>query len=342
METYFLSENGLAPFVAKLIARTRVIAPVARKTRFVFAELASPDELRLDYDVTVLPPKKAFFPTRQTLLRFTGKKIESAIAPVAQVLFGVHPYDIKAIDQLDLLFETGHRDDNYLANREHTTIVGSSVQRVLPRAFWASMSPDTEPRGHDAFMTRIDGGYLFEVRTRKGAGLLADGNFAEATRSQVLAAAKANRDAVEECPVQIKYGTAEISSKTRASFQNEGLWESLSADCFSCGTCNIVCPTCYCFDVQDTWNLDQVSGQRARSWDGCLLENFAEVSLGGGNTENFRERPAERFRHRVMRKLTYLNPKLGAPACVGCGRCSTQCVPDIADPAHVIEKIMEA
>lgn len=342
METYFLSENGLAPFVAKLIARTRVIAPVARKTRFVFAELASADDLRLDYDVTVLPPKKAFFPTRQTLLRFSGKKIESAIAPVDQVLFGVHPYDIKAIDQLDLLFEAGHRDNNYLAAREHTTIVGSGVQRVSPRAFWASMSPDTEPRGHDAFITRIDGGYLMEVRTPKGASLLGYGDFTEAGHAHLLAAAKANRDAFEQCRVEVKYGTAEISSKARASFGDDELWESLSADCFSCGTCNIVCPTCYCFDVQDTWNLDQVSGQRTRSWDGCLLENFAEVSLGAGNTENFRERPAERFRHRVMRKLTYLNPKLGAPACVGCGRCSMQCVPDIADPARVIEKIMEA
>jgi sulfhydrogenase subunit beta (sulfur reductase) len=342
MEAHFLSDSDLAPFVAKLIARTRVVAPVAKKDKFIFADLASPADLRLDYDVTILPPKKAFFPPHQTLVRFSGKQIESAIAPVDQILFGVHPYDIKAIDQLDQLFEAGHRDNNYLANREHTTIVGSSVQQVSPRAFWASIGCEREPSGHDAFLTKVDGGYVFEVRTPRGTALLADGAFTPATPAQVSDAVRVNREAAERCAVQIKHGTTEISTKVRASFGNEALWESLAHDCFSCGTCNVVCPTCYCFDVQDTWNLDQVSGERARSWDGCLLENFAEVSLGGGQTENFREHPADRFRHRVMRKLTYLNSKLGAPACVGCGRCSAQCVPDIADPVHIVEKIMEA
>jgi len=342
METYFLSENDLPSFVANLIARTRVIAPVAKKTRFVFADLTSAADLRLDYDVTILPPKTAFFPPRQTLIRFTGKRVESAIAPCDQVLFGVHPYDVKAIDQLDRLFEAGHRDNNYLANRAHTTIIGSSIQRASPRAFWASMGLEVAPAGHDGFLTKIDGGYVFEVRTPKGAALVADGAFVPATQGHVVDAARANRDAVEQCPTHLKYGTAQIAAKVRASFANQALWDRLAEDCFSCGTCNIVCPTCYCFDVQDTWNLDQVSGQRTRSWDACLLENFAEVSLGAGGTENFREHAADRFRHRVMRKMTYLNSKLGAPACVGCGRCSAQCVPDIADPVHIVGEIMEA
>lgn len=342
IDTCFLSGSELARFVQNLIARTRVIAPVSRKNSFVFEELGSPDELRLDHDLTILPPKKAFFPPRQTLIRFQGQKVESAIAPVDQVLLGVHPYDIKAIDQLDRLFAEGNRDNNYLANREHTTIVGSNVQRISPRAFWASMGIEQEPKGHDAFLTKIDGGYVFEVRTAKGAALVDDGAFEPATARQVLDAARIARDTLDSCPVQLRYGAAEVSAKVRASFENEELWEALSADCFSCGTCNLVCPTCYCFDVEDTWNLDQVSGERARSWDGCLLEDFAEVSLGSGATHNFRARPADRFRHRAMRKLTYLNSRLGSPACVGCGRCSTQCVPDIADPVRIIEKIMEA
>jgi ferredoxin len=92
--------------------------------------------------------------------------------------------------------------------------------------------------------------------------------------------------------------------------------------------------------VQDTWNVDQTSGQRTRFWDGCLTEDFAKCSLGEGATENFREQRAARFRHRLMRKATYLNEKLGGPACVGCGRCSAGCTADIADPVRVINRIM--
>ena len=73
-----------------------------------------------------------------------------------------------------------------------------------------------------------------------------------------------------------------------------------------------------------------------------MLPGFAEVSLGGGKTENFREHPHERYRHRVMRKTTYLNDKIGGPACVGCGRCAISCLADIADPVHIVDTIMEA
>ena len=124
----------------------------------------------------------------------------------------------------------------------------------------------------------------------------------------------------------------DIAEKVRASFKNKELWEKLSEKCFSCGSCNIVCPTCYCFDVQDKWNLDQVSGDRTRYWDACLTEEFSKISLGAGAEENFREKRGDRFRHRIMRKASYLNDKLGSPACVGCGRCSVSCTSDITDP----------
>jgi len=149
-----------------------------------------------------------------------------------------------------------------------------------------------------------------------------------------------NAAALERCPEKLEYGTEAIAAKVRAAFRDDELWTTLAADCFSCGTCNTVCPTCYCFDVQDTWNVDQTSGQRTRFWDGCLTEDFAKCSLGEGACENFREEQAARFRHRLMRKATYLNEKLGGPACVGCGRCSAGCTADIADPARVINQIM--
>jgi len=340
MNAYFLKENDLGPLVERLLATTKVIGPVAKKTKFVFAELKAASDLRLDYDCTILPPKKVFFPPEQPLITFRGTKAESCIAPVDQVLFGVHVYDLKGIDILDTLFRADNADQNYLANREHTTIVGCNVQRVAYRAFWGSMG--LKPQGHDAFITRIPGGYVFETRTPKGEALVQHGRFITATIEQHARAVAENEGVGRECAETMKYGAAEVAKKVRAEFCNEPLWQTLAADCLSCGTCNIVCPTCYCFDVQDTWNLDQQSGVRARRWDGCLLPGFAEVSLGGGKTENFREEPYQRYRHRVMRKTTYLNDKIGGPACVGCGRCSLSCLADIADPVHIVETIMEA
>ncbi len=58
------------------------------------------------------------------------------------------------------------------------------------------------------------------------------------------------------------------------------IWEHNSSLCYSCGSCNMVCPTCYCFDVQDSvdWTLD--SGERVRKWDSCMLRDFAQVAGG--------------------------------------------------------------
>jgi formate hydrogenlyase subunit 6/NADH:ubiquinone oxidoreductase subunit I len=340
MSVSFIKEEAFDPFVAALIAAGPVYGPVAKRLKFVFDRLSEPGQLRLDQDVTILPPKKLFFPPAQDLIRFDGDRFRACVEPEDKILLGVHPYDVKALDMTDLLFGEGRPDVNYLAHRETTTIVASSIQRVAPRAFWSSIGADVAPRGHDAFLTRIGGGYVYEARTPKGEALLAHGAFEPATDAQVAAAADASAGLLPPCPETFAHPAGAVARTVRAAFRKERLWDELAADCFSCGSCNTVCPTCYCFDVQDAWNVDQKSGARTRYWDACLTEDFATVSLGGGRTENFRETRGDRFRHRFMRKAVYLNEKLGGPACVGCGRCSAACTADIADPVHVIDRIM--
>jgi formate hydrogenlyase subunit 6/NADH:ubiquinone oxidoreductase subunit I len=143
-----------------------------------------------------------------------------------------------------------------------------------------------------------------------------------------------------KCAELLPYSSTEIATRVRESFGNEELWDELAMDCFSCGSCNLVCPTCYCFDVRDSWNIDQTTGQRTRYWDACLTREFAAVTMAGGQKENFRGHHASRFRHRFMRKAAYLHDKLGGPACTGCGRCSAACTADIADPVRVLNAIM--
>ena len=342
MSAYYIAEHDFDGFVDAMIGATRVVAPVAKRTKFVFGELERSSDLRLDYDVTMLPPKKVFFPPAQDLVRFDGSGVSGCIAPVPLVLLGVHFYDVKGIDMTDYLFRERNEDWNYLAQREASTIVASSIQSIAPRSFWGTIGREVEPKGHDAFLTKLDGGYVFETFTPKGEALLAFGTFREASVGETAEAARVNREVMEHCEERLPYATEEIARKVRDSFGNEAMWDSLAMDCFSCGSCNTVCPTCYCFDVKDEWNLDQSSGTRTRFWDACLTREFAAVTQAGGSTENFREHHSDRFRHRFMRKAAYLNEKLGGPACTGCGRCSRACMSDLADPVRVITTIMEA
>ncbi len=341
MTALFIEDRDFEPFVDALIGARRVVAPVVKRSKFVFADLESAEDLRLDYDVTILPPKKVFFPPTQRIVRFEGEAVRDCIEPVDTVLFGVHFYDVKGIDQTDRLFRERNADWDYLAQREATTIVASSIRTVSLRAFWGTVGSHVEPQGHDAFLTAIDGGYVFETRTPKGEALAPYGAFRPATDAETAEAARVNADVMDRCPERLPYSSEAIAEKVRESFGNEKMWDALAEDCFSCGSCNTVCPTCYCFDVRDAWNVDQRSGARTRYWDACLTREFASVTQAGGEKENFREHHQSRFRHRFMRKAAYLNEKLGGPACTGCGRCSQACTANIADPVRVISHIME-
>ncbi len=339
MQQYYLSDQNLAAFVEGLMGKYPVIAPVAKRTRFVFEELGSAEDLRLDYDTTILPPKKAFFPTKQDLITFDQSGFKPALAPREQVLLGVHPHDIKGIAMSDIFYQDRKVDNNYMAYRNATIIIGASVQNHYKHAFFGSMNAERPVTGHDMFMTRIEGGYVVEPVTPRGNELLPLGQFTAATDAQVATAHEVNVAADRNCPENLNGTAAEIREKVRNSFDSP-IWEELAKDCFSCGSCNIVCCTCFCFDVQDEWNVDGKSGSRFRLWDACLTSEFSEVTSPAG-TENFREERAERYRHRFMRKAAYLNDQLGGPACTGCGRCSGACTANIANPATVINKILE-
>jgi sulfhydrogenase subunit beta (sulfur reductase) len=341
MENYFLKDKDLNSFVENIMNDYPIIAPVAKRNRFIFTELKSPKNLRLDYDTTILPPKKVFFPPKQTLFYFDGDQIDNAINPKKQVLFGVHPYDIKAIRMLDILFAKDYEDNNYLANREATTIIGSNVQKHYKHAFFGTQARDFPLTGHDMFITKITNGYNVEVLTDKGRELLEFDSFQKSSEAQIEEAEEVNKWADDNCPEKLNHDSEEIRKKVRNAFGYGMIWREMSEKCFSCSSCNNVCPTCYCFDVLDEWYLDPEKGERYRRWDGCMALEFAKVSVQGGS-ENFREKKAQRFRHRIMRKACYLNPNLeGSPACVGCGRCSGTCPPDIANPARIINRIME-
>jgi ferredoxin len=344
MHAYFIKISDFNDFINNLIESCPVIAPTAVEPLFSFEKLENALQLRLDYDVTILPPKKVFFPPKQVILRFKDGKFEGTVNAQKQILFGVHDYDIKAIDQTDFLFTENYEDINYTAYRNATTLVGSNIQNVSKRAFWGSISHQVKAKGHDAFVTKLANehkGYLFEVYSDKGRDLLPFGLFTPATEIQIKQAVQINNSIKNKCPEQLEYSQDDMAKTIRQSFNNTVLWDELAKDCFSCGSCNTTCPTCYCFNIEDNWNIDQQSGQRTRYWDSCMTEDFAKISCGSGQSENFRETTGSRMRHRIMRKMVYLNEKLGTQACVGCGRCSIACTADIADPVNIVKRIME-
>ncbi len=337
MKIIKLDQTSFNFWVDRLIKKQCVFGVQSKGDRFVFDTLTRAEDLRLDYDVTILPPKKYFLPQREDLLDFSIKgEYKSITEREPFILLGVHPYDVVAISQMDRVFSADNYDVHYMSRRYNATIISCDVQRASNQVFAGSMNTATVQAGFDILLTKIGDSYLIDARTAKGEALLegltvrtepTDKDLQE--RKQVW---KENARLLQKN--KLKGKPEELPELLEKSYYDP-IWEEKSKLCFSCGSCNLVCPTCYCFDVQDDLNWDMQTGKRTRAWDGCLLRDFAAVAGG----HNFRRQRADRYRHRFYRKGKYMAEKIGQVACVGCGRCIDACIPNIANPVEVYNQL---
>lgn len=343
MSIKVFSKDELQKFTANLIKAGKVVGIKRKENKFAFDTLSDASELILDYDVTLRPPRIFFQPPCEKMLDFkTSPKIEfkEHIESEPITIFGIHTYDLKALNQMDKIWEEKNPDEHYLARRRAATIIAVTPTRASKWSFWGSMGASAVDKGFDLLLTAIGDKYAIEIGTEKGLKLISKhAPFAkDATKEdgQALSNVRGNLQNLCNKDRQVKADTKEISALVASAYENP-IWETQAKKCYSCGSCNLVCPTCYCFDVQDELSLDLVTGQRIRKWDGCLLEKFASVGSG----ENFRGHSKDRFRHRILRKTVYVPEKIGELACVGCGRCSEACLPNITDPVAIINTIKE-
>ncbi|MCK5396921.1 MAG: 4Fe-4S dicluster domain-containing protein [Thermoplasmata archaeon] len=338
-----ISKQDFSAFVNLLIQDDSmdVEGVKAKGSKFVFGPLDSAKELRLDYDVTILPPKKYFLPQYETMMTYDLSHpfhVEGAKFPKKKVIIGVHPYDITGIRQMDSYFLDTDVSTSYLRRRKNTIIIGSDVMNVSEKAFFGCMDTGSVDTGYDLFITDLGDKVMVEIGTHEGEQLLRHAANLHDSSPEDVQKVQAIRNAASEKALRgLKVKPKGWHDLLEKNFESS-VWKEMSDKCLACGSCTLVCPTCFCYDVQDDLNLDLSTGERMRTWDGCLLRQFTEVAGG----EVFRDDIEDRYRHRFHRKGKYLPDRLGFVACVGCGRCSSQCVPDIADPVNLFNKLSEA
>jgi sulfhydrogenase subunit beta (sulfur reductase) len=340
MSIKLIDSEALAAWVDTLVGDQQVVGVQARDDRFAFEPLKKACDLRLDYDVTILPPKEYLQPPREGLLTFKeGEGYTAVSEKEPMILFGVHPYDAVAIGQMDEVFSQDQSDARYVDRRAGITIVATDVQSASANTFAGHMGTAHIDDGCDILLSLIGDKYLVDIKTEKGeaiAGSLKDAPEADAAALDARAKLWDDNDALmKQLDLKAEPGSwPELLDKSYDS----GVWDERAKKCFSCGSCTLTCPTCYCLDVRESVDWSLKSGKRDRVWDGCMLTQFAEVA----GEHNFRKDRANRYRHRYYRKGKYLPSKIGGSiACVGCGRCVTACVAGIASPVEVFNVLAE-
>jgi len=328
MSFKYLPKEKAQDFLSELLKTgIEINAPHKKGEKFyTFEKVTDPSEVVFDYVRTILPPKKYFLPQTESLVEYDlpVTKVESKIDSKPRILFGVHPCDLKGIFLLNKAFSDKNLDSNFVERSKQTIIIGidcvpddncfcTSVGTVIPKNEY-----------FDIFLTDIGNGYLINIATEKGEELIKGISFIRnATDGEIQLRDEFVDRKNNMCKNKMDVPLSELPLIFSGVY-NSHVWEENGEKCVACGRCNLVCPTCYCFDVIDKMNLKLNEGQRIRQWDSCHLEDFTKVATG----EVFREKKSSRDRHRFYRKFYYLS-KYSPSFCVGCGRCGLECLADI-------------
>ena len=333
-----ISKEDFSNFVNALIQDDawNVKGVKSKGNKFAFGTLNSASELRLDYDVTLLPPKKYFFPQRETLFTYEladGFSAKNPAEAKPMVIIGVHPYDIMALLHMDEIFRETKSDPYYFEKRKSSIIIGVNIQKMSKWCFAPIMGCATIDFGFDLMLTDLGNRYAITSGSEKGEALLAKyaKNVTIALARDVQLVSQKKTDILHMAQQKLDFSPELIPELLSKTYGESVFWEKHSEKCLACGSCVLVCPTCYCFDVKDNPDLSLERGERIRTWDGCLLEDFAKIASG----ENFRATRPTRYRHRYFKKGKYLFDRFGFISCVGCGRCSSNCLPNIANPVNL-------
>jgi ferredoxin len=319
-----------------MMADYRVCGPVQHNGGYAFQVLEDSNDLQLAYPTTILPPKKFLLPPQEAILEYTKStgEVRSPDADPPTVILGVHSCDLHAIQLLDRVFSTGHPDSLYMQRRSRTRIV--SIECLTPcdeNSFCKSMGTMTADEGYDLHLIDLGDAYAVDVGTEGGEELL---HYAAAQSADQKDEDRLNAVLSGKWPLfpyRLDCDVSDLPSLLNMSMKSP-LWEELGERCLACAACTNVCPTCFCFDVQDDIDLTLDHGVRVRKWDSCQLDEFATVTGG----HNFRKSRALRQRHRFMRKGKYILDAHGFLGCVGCGRCARACPVDIT-PVGVFNEL---
>jgi ferredoxin len=234
---------------------------------------------------------------------------------------------------MDRAFSEGEMDDQYMKKRENSLLVGLYPTKHFKYRFSKSVVKDQFYKVADLMLVDMGSDYAIEVVSEKGRKYLKESKAKKSnyTVKEIEEAKNRIRDD-QKLPLSV-----ELSPEYLTRNYHHPAWKYFGDKCFSCGSCVLVCPTCYCFDVREEIDLSLSEGERVRVWDGCMLEDFALVADG----HNFRREPSSRFKHRIFKKGKYLPEKYRYYGCVGCGRCADACTADIAGPVKVFKYIIE-
>jgi len=240
-----------------------------------------------------------------------------------KAFIGVRPCELNAILIQDKVFLKGSViDTSYRDLREDVFIVAINCTSPAGTCFCASMNAGPKAKeGFDISLTELLDGerhyFIAEAGSSLGQDILNGVPGQDALSDEIAAGAKAIENATEK--MGRKVDTTDIKELLYANSGSQ-VWDEVATRCLSCGNCTMVCPTCFCFTVEDRLDLTGDHAERWSKQDSCFSIDFSFIHDGPVRTS-----VRARYRQWLTHKMGAWQDQFGTSGCVGCGRCITWC-----------------
>jgi formate hydrogenlyase subunit 6/NADH:ubiquinone oxidoreductase subunit I len=338
-----LSKGQFRLLVELILQSNEVIAPkkvgtnVRGEPIHQFLPIGSFEQMDLDYQTTEYSAKTYFLPYRENLCRFDfedadwEQEIAYRIQPRA--IIGLRAHDINALLKLDKVFTRDKFPSPYYISRRKNTFVIGLDHVPLEDEFSQSMGADIVTHGFDLFLTDLGDRYFVAIDSDRGFSLLNQVEVREVEEDDTQAYKEVRRQILEGFKTQIN--AKNLPNLLDLEFTSE-VWEKWGNKCLSCGSCAMVCPTCYCYGVVAEVAMDFRTATKVKQLYSCNLLDFARVAGG----HNFRPDQETRLKYRYYHQHRGFMEDYEEPKCVGCNRCGRVCLAGINPPA-VIKDLYE-
>ena len=342
MKCVKIDKKLFAGGIERLQTSYRLFGPVKDNNFHDFQALhvgETPDPTMLN---TRLSPKSIVYPQSELMFEYSlddSKKDSHILKEIVpdnspRVVIGIRPCDAKAFLLVQHNFDTlEYKDPYWVRAYEATTFVGLACNTPCSTCFCTTAgSGPFHEAGSDVLLVDTGDYYVAKIITPKGENLFKLAGWEEEAGSDNAVREIENLKQAAEARITTRVNTDKLREKRTTDLFDASFWEEFAFSCINCGTCTYVCPTCWCFDIQD--EVSKTAGVRMRNWDSCMYPLFTYHGSG----HNPRDTKTKRLRQRFMHKLKYYVDKYEKGIqCVGCGRCIRFC------PVNIdIRKLCEA
>ncbi len=336
-----ISKKEFEKLVSGLIEANQTFGPrkvdtdTRRKPIYQFQQVHSIEEMDLNYTVTYASVKNFFLPFREELSRYQftdgdwEQTVEYRVHP--RVIVGLRACDINALNKLDKIFLRGtFPSPYYIARRKNTFLIGMDHE-PLDDCFCRSMNQHAATQGFNLFCSDIGDKYYLSINSSKAFNFLKNVKISDPTDKDDQRFILRRKFIKKSFKTDVE--VTGLPSFLDIEFESP-IWKTWGNKCLNCGTCAMVCPTCYCYGMEEHIDVSLKTSHKNRILYSCNLVDFAEVAGG----HNFRPLKEDRLKYRYYHHYRGFAQHGDEQICVGCNRCGRACLAGI-NPKDVINDL---